>query len=287
MASPATKMNRHAGFTLIEIMVAILILSILISMVYLTFSTVAGSTVDARTLNNRLQLETFLRRNLAENLTQAYDPWLPGAMLRFEAGSGATVESAGSDKRYWLVGEDIDGANGPADTLVFASSAPLLGGSGFPGFMKQVSYRISDEPVEDADFVPDVTALSTRSTLELIEASIEGATGESDAGLGGTLDFGSDAADVPDVDPAWRTPIRSMNIRYFDGEEWVDEWNSSGAGRLPWSVEFRITFARTDEEEEAERFEDYSAVDDADLLLVVTLPAGAGVYDASHSEAGP
>lgn len=270
----------RGGFTLIELMVAILILSIVVSLVYMTFSTVASSTADARTLNAELQLGTFLRRNLVENLTQAYDPWLPGAALRFSSRSADVEDVAGSDSRYWFVGEDIEGPNGPADTLVFASSAPLLGASGLPGFLKQVSYRISDEPVEDADYVPEVSALSTRSKLLLVETAIEGAVGASDAGLSGSLDFGSDAVDMPDADPAWNTPIRCMNIRYFDGEDWVDHWNSSGEGRLPWSVEFRITFARTEEELEAERFDDFSPIDDPDLLLVVSLPGGAGVYDA-------
>ena len=70
-----------------------------------------------------------------------------------------------------------------------------------------------------------------------------------------------------------------MNIQYFDGEEWVDDWDSITQGRLPWAVDIRINFARTADELEAERIQHYDLEKDAEFQLVVPIPAGVGVTD--------
>ena len=268
------------GFTLIELMVAITLLTIVVSVVYASFSSVTISMEQARKINAELQIRTFLTRNLRDNLAQAYDPWLPGAAYLAPSLPRQDPDELEEDARYWLVGEDIEGPDGPADKLTFASTAPLLGNTGMPGMLKQVSYYISEETEdEDGESVGLYrnSVLTTPSKLVFTEQAVEGwmppPEGE---GIGGD---DRDSVSLDDAEPAWSAPIRSMNIRYFDGEEWLDEWSSLGEGRLPWSVEFRINFGKTDEEIEAERTQDYSLEDDPDLLLILSIPGGVGIRD--------
>ncbi len=49
------------------------------------------------------------------------------------------------------------------------------------------------------------------------------------------------------------TDIRSINFRYFDGNEWKDEWSSSdNENSLPKAVEVSISFNITDDEKSDE-----------------------------------
>jgi hypothetical protein len=66
-----------------------------------------------------------------------------------------------------------------------------------------------------------------------------------------------------------------MDIQYFDGEDWIDEWDSVAEGRLPWAVHFRLNFARPEGEEEV----GFDAIDDPDMSLIVALPGGAGLTE--------
>lgn len=100
--------------------------------------------------------------------------------------------------------------------------------------------------------------------------------------------------------PYFEMPIRTLDIEYFDGEEWVQEWNSSAydnsaeleqttgfslnrpkvgepMGRLPWAVRFRINFAKTQEELERDRQEGYNEDEDVDFEMVVPVRQGQGI----------
>ena len=116
--------KRHAGFTLIELMVAIVILSVIPSVVYISFDSVSRSTEPARSVQAELKWRIHLSRSLSENLAQAYDPWLPGAAYR-DAAVPSDPNAVETLSRFWLLGEDAFGPEGPADTLTFATTAPL------------------------------------------------------------------------------------------------------------------------------------------------------------------
>jgi len=71
-------------------------------------------------------------------------------------------------------------------------------------------------------------------------------------------------------------PIRTFDIRYYDGAEWVDEWDSEIVGRLPWSVHVKVNFARTEEQIEEEEDENIDIEEDPDFEMVIPLPTGFG-----------
>ena len=63
-------------------MVAIVILSVITSVVYITFDSVIRSTEVARGVQAELEWRSRLSRSLTENLAPAYDPLRPGAASR-------------------------------------------------------------------------------------------------------------------------------------------------------------------------------------------------------------
>ena len=103
--------------------------------------------------------------------------------------------------------------------------------------------------------------------------------------------------------PYMEMPIRTLDIEYFDGEEWVKEWNSSAydnqlqdqspaqgqalnlnkhptpepMGRLPWAVRFRINFEKTAEELAQDRKDGLIEDEDVDFEMVVPVHQGQGI----------
>jgi prepilin-type N-terminal cleavage/methylation domain-containing protein len=283
-----------SGFTLIEIMVAVALFAVITGIVYSSFFSVVESTEDTRLKAEELRLREFLTYTITNNLAQAYGDWRPGAALhemasdvRNEADTriADAMSEEGSTSRYWMEGVDGTGPYGPADTLTFTSSAPLTGGMALPGFMKQVTLEIqqgeSDEELKFGGEGPD--AEPPRLTLEMTETpSLEGPDAmDTLAGRGG-IDK-RDAEDlVDDVGfdaPGWSVPIRTLDIQYFDGEEWVDDWDSFEEGRLPWSIHFRINFARPIDEIKALQSEGIDFIEDPDFQMIVTIPAGMGITE--------
>ena len=263
----------RSGFTLIELMVAIVILSVITSVVYITFDSVIRSTETVRDVQAELEWRSRLSRSLTENLAQAYDPWLPGAGYRAKFAPFAS-DGLNTLARFWLLGEDAEGPDGPSDTLTFATTAPLPAGVGMPGVFKQVTYRLtaSGGAEDEGNALSDDAVFGS---LEISESPVQQSM----------LDDYDDSL-FPDTaneefeagaSPSWSIPVRTLNFRYFDGDEWVDEWDSRDRLQLPWCVEVRVNFARTEEELEAERNADYDVDDDPDLLLVISLPAGIAV----------
>lgn len=235
-----------------------------------------------------LQLRQFLTRSLTTNLTQAYADWLPGAAYR-EATPDAPPDDLPPEERalirYVFEGEDIAGPNGPSDSLSFTTVAPIVGNVGLPGMLKQVTYEIlageSDYDLASGEGTDGPATYTLEVTETPIMGTGDGADSES---IGGdepptAQGLSENAEDAGRDSPGWSVPIRTMNIQYFDGEQWVDDWNSITKGRLPWAVDIRINFARAAAELEAERIEQYDLHKDADFRLVIPLPAGSGITD--------
>jgi hypothetical protein len=59
----------------------------------------------------------------------------------------------------------------------------------------------------------------------------------------------------------------------------VDEWDSFEEGRLPWSIHFRINFARPIDEIKALQSEGIDFIEDPDFQMIITIPAGMGVTE--------
>lgn len=257
-------MSRVRGFTLLELLIAMTILAVLAAVVYATLSSILNATDSARAETMELRLREFLVDSITTNLSTLYvDPFYQQEVFQF-------------------VGKDEEGPHGPADALRFCSTAPLAGAPAMPGDIKEVRYEVLSETPEDSGLdlavteeeaergvVPEGT--EAYRMLQAMETPLLGANVQQvDA------DAGYFVPDESYKSPSWTLPIRSMNIRYFDGTDWVDDWDSMELRRIPWCVEIKINFARTQAQLEADASQQYDPEEDPDLTLVVPIPVAHG-----------
>ncbi len=245
-----------AGFTMIEMMVAMVILVVLVGALYTCFVSVANTAEIARSSTEELRIQRYLREHIGNHLSAVH----------------ASVSG-----EYALVGEDDSGAYGPADSLTFTTTLPTSGAKSLPGIVKTVEYLIDDPSFSEEggfqtfDLDADVAEEKASVMLFITERPL------ALAGLSGSdEEFFED-----DEEGLWRReiPIRSLNFEYYDGvkEEWVEEWNSGEMGMLPWAVRVGVNLAKTEGQLRGDLADGVGTEEDPDLSLVVVLPTGAGV----------
>ncbi len=257
-------MNKR-GFTLLELLVAIAILVILTGIVYGAFFSVVTSIQTSRTGMEEMRLRQFLARNMKQNFGTAYgDPPMEQEVFMF-------------------VGVSDDGPDGARDSVRFASTAPLIGGMALPGDLKEVRYEAMAERDSEMSlsYARSEAEEDPPAVLHSIETPLLGAdVQELDA---------SDGFFVPSGDyeaPGWSVPIRTMRLDYFDGEEWLREWDSLEMARLPWAVRVRINFAKPDSLLEEERRQGIDPEDDPDFDMLIPIQPGLGVTDQMTFDGG-
>jgi len=257
------------GFTIIELLISMCVLAIILGIVFAGFQSVSDTSELARARAERLRLKQFTERHFRNALSTLY------------------IDSARMQPELAMVGYTDSGAFGPADTLQFCSSEPMGGARGLPGIRKTVSYSVEEAGNEDADALlwgagaetEHVSLLIQETPLVLSEpGDVEGGQEERPTANDFFSSFMGEDVDMASVR---RIPIRSMDILYYDGEaqEWLDEWDSSLDGWMPWAVRVMINFARTPDELDADQSMGIDAVEDADLDMTIVLPIAAGSFD--------
>ncbi len=282
-----------AGFTLMELLISMVILVIITGVIYAAFSSVITSSEVAREASDQLHQRQFLARRVSANLTQAYQGWRPGAMHRLysDQESGVLVtKSMDTYPLYWFRGENETGTYGPADKLTFSSSAPLMGHTSLPGFFKMVTLELLRDVPDETETALSLDEESETMYLRATETPVmgfdrsSGSTGNTNQADIGYITRLNKALGVES--PSWNLPMRSLNIRYYDGEEWRDTWDSLKEERLPWMVEFVFEFPSDRPPEDA-----FSLNDNAKQLnsfrLLVPLASGMGVHNKTPEYGRP
>ncbi len=258
---------RNGGFTLMEMILALAIIVIMTAIVYSSLSSVVNSTAMARAAAEETRLRQFLARSFETNF------------------SGVYTDRTNEQPAFQFIGINDESRDGPMDSVRFCSSAALMGGMSLPGDLKEVRYEVIsgedtemgldiDQPVEEEERPEGATLESVE--LPLIAGNVEQLEASEE-------DLEELATDPNYEAPHWSVPIRTMDIKYFDGAEWLDEWDSMQFGRVPWSVHIRINFAKTEEQLEAEASERYDEIEDPDFELVIPIPLGLGVTEDGRS----
>lgn len=273
----------RGGFTLVELLVALTILTIIIAVIYGAYAAVVDSIQDTREASQRLRTRQFIQRSLARNLGQASEGWSPGAAYRTFAPSGGQ-SSAGDGAgrgimRYPFMGARETTANGPADTVTFVSSAPMIGSSAYPGAMKLCTYRVVEEEGEDFDAGGEKRMLLTVTESFWVDPGL-GAE-QRFTGPAQTTELVQRAGELAGLEPKTVSiPIYAWELAYYDGKDWVDTWDAQELGRLPWSVRVRLKVTSPADD----GFVKSSSLDpeeDPEVVEIhVTVPAGSGVFDA-------
>ena len=112
------------GFTLIEILIAITLLVVIMTIIYACFLTVTESVSMGRITLEELRLRQFLVRSFTSNFATAF------ADLDYQ------------NTQFLFEGINNDGIDGPEDSVTFCSTAPLVGGMSLPGDLKLVQYEV-------------------------------------------------------------------------------------------------------------------------------------------------
>ena len=261
------------GFTIIELMVSIAVLSVIVAIIASSLMAVADSSEIAREAAQELRLRQFISRSLTTNLTSLY------------------IDAACVVPDYKLLGVNEDGAYGPADTLQFCTALPMPGTKSLPAMIKRITYGSASD--------------SEASDSEASEAlDVAGAAGSGDEETGYVSDAESkeemmllirqEPLIVSDPDSTSfdlengeeeivekKVPIQSIDIEYYHGykEEWVEEWDSETEGFLPWAVHIKINFARTRDANTALIGQGIDPDESPDFDMTFVLPAGAGVIE--------
>lgn len=257
------------GFTLIEVLVAITALAVIVGIVYGSFSAVINATEQARLSADELRLRQFLARQFNTNLTSVY----------------ADVELL--NEHFAFVGISESGGGGSLDSVEFCSMAPLMGGVSPPGVVKRVRYAGAtgnDSGMTLGTLVTDAGE-QNGSQLESSESLVFEAaqTPMSDT----DMESSDPAMEFGDMEsPGWAVPIESIDFSFYDGADWVEDWDSVAMGRLPWSIRIRINFAKSKEEQEAQSASRYSALQECDFEMVIPVPLGAGYFSLGEDWQG-
>ncbi len=120
-----TGWSRATGFTLIEVLIAASILSIVAVILYGSFSTVLNSVERVRNELELMRIADFLVTHFEKNISGAYLP-LPTVGLQ-------TASFVGTD-------QEVNGR--PADSLAFVTTAARMAGGALPGDTKEVVYGL-------------------------------------------------------------------------------------------------------------------------------------------------
>lgn len=258
---------KQAGFTMIEMLIAVVILSLMVGMVYASFAGVTDTTMLARDAADELRFRQYVWRSFSENLAAVY------------------TDAACARELYQFVGEDEDGPLGPADKLRFVTSMAMPGSTALPGVLKVITYEVvepGEAEGENSDTLAIDESLEDRGMkmmLQITESPLVREEGDAEV----------DEGAMEDAQRVRQIPIASFDVTYYDAEaeEWVDDWDSLDKKMLPWAVRVKVNLARTEEQLQVQYSQGVDPDEEPDLDMQFALPLGAGVMepwqDYNHS----
>jgi prepilin-type N-terminal cleavage/methylation domain-containing protein len=267
------------GLTLLELLIAITVLAIITAIVYGAFATVVEGVETARERSSEMRVRQFLSWNITRNVSSAYiHPYLqpPNVPYTFEAES------------------DNDG-QGHKDRLEFFSTAPLQGARAMPGDVKQVVIEFVDTEDSDNEFELSPEDAEAREGmperyLQVVETPMSSSELTSMTNSEAIADYArdpnNDEGEALVESPSWTVPVESFDLRFYDGEQWVEEWIFAERLRLPWSVEVRINFPKTEEDLDYERQAGLDPDEDPDFRLVIAVTNGIGILSTPQEVPG-
>lgn len=249
-----TKKNRYLllreanGFTLLELLIAFTIMSIIVIIVYLGLDSISKGTDLARLSVEKMRIQRFLVNHFFNSFNALY------------------IDSSFSASGYQFVGTNESGQYGPADSIRFCTSLPMPGPTALPGIRRVVTYSFEDTSTPEgmSGFATDIYGISNNAPqyLTITESPL---ILDEDSGF--SSDFNSLPVNVIKV------PLASLDVYYYDPvkQDWVEEWDSQSIQQMPWAVHIV-----------ANLFDEYGQVSntssngEGDIDLVIVLPTTVG-----------
>lgn len=184
-------MRYRRGFTLVELLISMSLLSILLVVIYSSFANITDIIGDCRKRERVFRRVTLAFRQMAHDLEGAY--------------------LSKENERLLFTGT-LDSSEGVRrDSLNFATTSFWRKKDSSGEYdLKEVSYSLRE--VSPGDY--------------LLERKEKPAWGDLKGEDSRTMDFGRG--------------FKSLKIEYFDGKDWVEEWDSGAQGELPVSLKITL-----------------------------------------------
>ncbi len=236
------------GFTLLELLIAFTIMSIIVIIVYLGLDSISKGTDMARLSAEKMRIQRFLVNHLFNSFNSLY------------------IDPSFSGSGYQFVGANESGPYGPADSIRFCTSLPMPGPTALPGIRRVVTYSFEDTSQTEgvSGFATDIYGIANNAPqyLTITESPL---ILDEDGG------FSSDTSSLPIN--VIKVPLATLDIYYYDPakKDWVEEWDSQSLQQMPWAVHII-----------ANLFDEYGEVrntssdGEGDIDLVIVIPTTVG-----------
>ncbi|GAB4333984.1 MAG: hypothetical protein Kow0099_05920 [Candidatus Abyssubacteria bacterium] len=200
------------GFTLVEILVAVTILTMIFSIVFGTFFYTVENAEERQEQAALYHRAGFIVNNVSQSVGSAYVPF---------AGEYGNYHDEEDEELSVFAGKDDLLHDFNADSLSLFTTNPRFGGTEMPNAISYVSYSVesADEYEPDEAFRDENNPLVLKCSSKPLLLEDESYVSE------------------------WVLNIRSFELQYFDGSDWFEEWIYEDQGILPRAVKLEIELA--------------------------------------------
>jgi len=208
--NPKSEIRNGKGFTLIEVLLSMAILVVLMSVVYGSFSTAGRNVEQAESARDETDLARTLLAKLSDDLTNAYfNPNMRQVSQNTSASVNLTILYGKKDES----GEGEDKVR--RDSLSLTTLTNWRKPDSKETELVEVGYFFKEKP-DGSGY-----SLYRREKREL-------------------------SADAPPLEGGVEYEItdriEGLQLRYYNGTTWADEWDTRTRGGLPKTVELALTF---------------------------------------------
>ena len=194
------KPHRRKGFTLVEMLVAIVILAVVLTIAYSVFSSSYSALHRVNPDRDPFQTARLILDRMTEEIQSAYH----------RPGLGYTG----------FVGKSDEKDEAPWDSLTFSTMANFY-------WIKKV------EGINESDFLRiSYTLVEDEEERRLMRAQ--------DPAFGPFEDDWETLSSTERGVHQLADGVWGIDLRYFDGEDWVEDWNSADQEKLPRAVEVKL-----------------------------------------------
>lgn len=196
------------GFTLVELLIALAMISLVLTLAYGSFSTTSKTVEHRENQARALHRASFILHHVSDELQGVYlDPTLYERL----GPDGTYFAGAGSEFTFWT--------QTPAPTRRI----------GARGGLTLVHYRVLPASMADAPASEAAAALEDEGQVLVCEMFDElSAVAVAEDGF------------EPEPTARWTLPVESVEFTFYDGDTWSGDWPLSDRKRLPRAVRVAV-----------------------------------------------